>query len=64
MVQDLATRSYWLSLDPYEPSPPLEGEVQADVAIVGGGFTGLWAAYYLLKADPAMTVVVSWPRWR
>lgn len=58
MVEDLATRSYWLSLDPYEPNPPLEGEVRADVAIVGGGFTGLWTAYHLLKADPGMTVVI------
>lgn len=58
MVQDLATRSYWLSLDEYQPGPPLEGELQADVAIVGGGFTGLWTAYYLLKADPGMTVAV------
>ncbi len=58
MVQDLASRSYWLSLDPYQPGPPLEGDVQADVVIVGGGFSGLWTAYYLLKADPGMTVAV------
>lgn len=58
MVEDLATRSYWLSLDPYEPNPPLEGETRADVAVVGGGFTGLWTAYHLLKADPGMTVAI------
>jgi glycine/D-amino acid oxidase-like deaminating enzyme len=58
MVEDLATRSYWLSLDPYEPNPPLEGDVETDVAIVGGGFTGLWTAYHLLKADPGMTVAI------
>ena len=38
--------------------PALSGDVTADVAIVGAGFTGLWAAYYLLKADPALRVVV------
>ena len=58
MTQDLATRSYWLGLDPYEPDAPLEGEMQADLVIVGGGFSGLWTAYHLLKADPGMTVVV------
>ena len=58
MVTDLATRSYWLSLDPYEPGPSLEGDAQADVVIVGGGFGGLWTAYYLLKEDPGMTVAV------
>jgi glycine/D-amino acid oxidase-like deaminating enzyme len=57
-MQDLATRSYWLGLDGYEPGPPLQGEMDADVAIVGGGFTGLWAAYHLLKADPGLTVIV------
>jgi glycine/D-amino acid oxidase-like deaminating enzyme len=58
MTTDLATRSYWLGLDPYEPDAPLEGEMQADVVIVGGGFSGLWTAYHLLKADPGMTVIV------
>ena len=40
------------------PRPPLQGEVETDVAIVGAGYTGLWAAYYLLKADPSLRVVV------
>ncbi|QNE19964.1 FAD-dependent oxidoreductase [Kribbella qitaiheensis] len=38
--------------------PALPGDREADVAIVGAGFTGLWTAYYLLKADPALRVVV------
>jgi glycine/D-amino acid oxidase-like deaminating enzyme len=58
MTTDLATRSYWLGLDPYEPDPPFEGEMRADLVIVGGGFCGLWTAYHLLKADPGMTVIV------
>jgi glycine/D-amino acid oxidase-like deaminating enzyme len=29
-----------------------------DVAIVGAGFTGLWTAYYLKRADPTLEVVV------
>jgi glycine/D-amino acid oxidase-like deaminating enzyme len=57
-MEDLATRSYWLGLDPYEPGPPLKGDMEADIVIIGGGFTGLWTAYHLLKADPGLTVVV------
>jgi glycine/D-amino acid oxidase-like deaminating enzyme len=57
-MEDLATRSYWLGLDAYEPGPPLAGDMEADIAIIGGGFTGLWAAYHLLKADPGLTVIV------
>ena len=38
--------------------PALPGNVTADVAIVGAGFTGLWAAYYLLQADPSLKVVL------
>lgn len=38
--------------------PALPGSTDADVAIVGAGFTGLWTAYYLLRADPHLRVVV------
>ena len=38
----------------YAASPPSE----VDVAIVGGGYTGLWTAYYLLGLDPSLSVVV------
>lgn len=38
--------------------PPLPGPLTADVAIVGGGYTGLWAAYYLKRADPSLRVVI------
>jgi glycine/D-amino acid oxidase-like deaminating enzyme len=37
---------------------PLDGSTTADVAIVGGGYTGLWTAYYLSKADPSLRIVV------
>lgn len=40
------------------PGDPLDGDRDADVAIVGGGYTGLWTAYYLKKADPGLRVVV------
>lgn len=58
MAIDYASKSFWLSTTPIEPGPPLEGDIQADVAIVGGGFTGMSAAYELRKADPSLRVVV------
>ncbi len=44
--------------DPLTPRPPLDGDTEADVAIVGAGFTGLWTAYHLLRGDPSLRVVV------
>ena len=37
---------------------PVPGDIDADVAIVGAGFTGMWTAYYLHKADPTLRIVV------
>lgn len=37
---------------------PLAGDTRADVCIVGAGYTGLWSAYYLKKADPSLDVLV------
>ncbi|MFI7504238.1 FAD-dependent oxidoreductase [Streptomyces sp. NPDC049687] len=37
---------------------PLAGDAVADVVIVGGGYTGLWTAYYLKKAAPGLRIVV------
>ena len=36
----------------------LEGDVQCDIAIVGAGYTGLWTAYYLMKSDPTLRIVI------
>ena len=44
--------------DDLAPRAPLDGDVRADVAIVGAGYTGLWTAYHLLRDDPALRVVV------
>ncbi|MFD3453514.1 NAD(P)/FAD-dependent oxidoreductase [Streptomyces sp. NPDC058691] len=40
------------------PREPLPGDATADVCIVGGGYTGLWTAYYLKKAVPFLRIVV------
>ena len=51
--------SYWMSTvdDPLSPRDPLPGDRDADVVIVGAGYTGLWTAYYL-AADPSLRVLV------
>ena len=57
-----AQRSWWLreamAPEPEATCPPLTGDIAADVVIVGGGFTGLWTAYFLTQADPNLGVVV------
>jgi glycine/D-amino acid oxidase-like deaminating enzyme len=52
--------SFWHETvqDDLSPRAALPGDTSADVAIVGGGLTGLWTAYYLLKSDPTLRVVV------
>jgi glycine/D-amino acid oxidase-like deaminating enzyme len=44
--------------DDWRLRAPLPGDADADVAVVGAGFTGLWTAYYLLRSDPSLRVVV------
>src|SRR5262245_48194762 len=56
-------RSWWLREalalegDP-PPAPRLSGDVDADVAIVGGGYTGLWTAYFVHERRPNARVVL------
>jgi glycine/D-amino acid oxidase-like deaminating enzyme len=49
---------WWSGLSAEPTRPPLAQDESVDVAIVGGGFTGLWTAYYLLKSDPSLKVLV------
>jgi glycine/D-amino acid oxidase-like deaminating enzyme len=52
---------WWETLPPELAGPrrqPLHGDRDADVAIVGAGFTGLWTAYHLLRERPGLDVVV------
>ena len=41
-----------------QPRNCLGGDERADIAIVGAGFTGLWTAYYLQRADPSARIVL------
>lgn len=51
--------SFWMrSTGMPTPRAPLPGDTSADVAIIGGGLTGLWTAYYLAKARPELNIVV------
>ncbi len=40
------------------PRAPLAGETHADICIIGAGYTGLWAAHYLHRADPALKILI------
>lgn len=54
-------RPFWLehalSIDG-ELAPALQGAQQSDVAIVGGGFTGLWTALQLKQQNPALDIAI------
>ncbi len=38
--------------------PPLDRDLDVDVAIVGAGFSGLWTAYHLLEGDPSLRICI------
>ncbi|HEY6730459.1 MAG TPA: FAD-dependent oxidoreductase [Solirubrobacterales bacterium] len=50
---------YWIEeAGEVEPRPPLAAELEADVVIVGGGYTGMWTAWYLRQLEPQARVVL------
>jgi glycine/D-amino acid oxidase-like deaminating enzyme len=55
-VKDLSL--WWDELGEPAARPALEGDMDVDVAIVGGGFTGLWTARSLLERDPQLRVLI------
>ena len=59
-MTDYASYSFWLETagDDLTPRKSLAQSTDVDVAIVGGGYTGLWTAYYLLKQRPDLRVAV------
>lgn len=61
-MTDARTVSFWLDSLPadhnFATRQQLPGDVTADVAIVGAGYTGLWTAYYLKQIDPTLRIVV------
>jgi glycine/D-amino acid oxidase-like deaminating enzyme len=59
-MKDYRGLSLWLDNcgDDLTPRASLPGDRDADVCIVGAGYTGLWTAYYLLRADSRLRVVL------
>ena len=58
-LQDAAPVAYWTdAADAPEIRPAPAGATEADLVVIGGGFTGLWAAWRALERDPARSVVV------
>jgi glycine/D-amino acid oxidase-like deaminating enzyme len=58
-LADAEPTPFWLDrVDRPEPRPTLTGSASADLVIVGGGFTGLWAAIQAKADDPARDVLV------
>jgi len=52
-------RSAWAASTPdYQPGPPLQGDTTADLAIIGGGFTGTSTAYHFSRRYPEKRVVL------
>ena len=50
---------WWLDEAPPDPpAEPLAGDADVDVAIVGGGYTGLWTALTLKRREPSLRVTV------
>lgn len=59
-MTDYSKYSFWLETcgENLVPRPPLAKSIDVDVAILGGGYTGLWTAYYLLCTKPNLKVAV------
>ena len=56
---DAEPRSFWLaSLPERAPHEPLTGATDADLCIIGGGYTGLWAALAAKQNNPGRDVVL------
>jgi glycine/D-amino acid oxidase-like deaminating enzyme len=59
-----ANRSWWLEealgrpefAEP--PAPPLDREIGTDVVILGGGYTGMWTAWFVKQLEPEADVVI------
>ncbi len=58
-LADARPVSFWLdSAARPEPAAPLSGAAEADLVVVGGGYTGLWTALQAKEADPDRDVVL------
>lgn len=61
VAANASQRSYWIQssgMDEADYLPPLRGNIEADIAIVGGGLTGLWTAWRIKELEPDADVVI------
>jgi glycine/D-amino acid oxidase-like deaminating enzyme len=50
---------YWIEeAGEVEPTAPLAGDREADVLVVGGGYTGMWTAWYARQLEPEARIVL------
>lgn len=51
---------FWMAelADEKPAYPRFSGQLSVDLAIIGGGYTGLWAAYFAKKLEPSLSVAV------
>jgi glycine/D-amino acid oxidase-like deaminating enzyme len=57
-MRDASPVPFWLDRPRPTEAPPLDGDTAADLAIVGGGFTGLWAAVLAKRERPEREIVL------
>jgi glycine/D-amino acid oxidase-like deaminating enzyme len=58
-MKDYSDKSFWLATyGEYVPNEALHNDIKVDVAIIGGGYTGLSTAFNLRKDDQGLTVAV------
>lgn len=58
-LSDAAPIPFWTDRPDAPPAcSPLIGQISADLVIIGGGLTGLWAAISAREADPSRSVVL------
>lgn len=63
-MRDYRDVSFWFDslaasgVDDLEERPPLPGDLEVDVAVVGGGLTALWSVYYLQKLQPELRIAI------
>src|SRR4051794_10963306 len=60
LTMNVSARGWWLEdAGPVAVRPPLEGDVTADVVVLGGGYTGMWAAWHLLERGARVVLLES-----